>query len=309
MVTDNAGLPIAPEPAQPPSTVEAPADAELRAESGVTAEPSVTEPKPGTAPKWWETADPLEVDDIPDDHPLFQRINERRLQSQVDRAKALIEQGRQQEVPTKLRELVELGSRGNQQDVAYQQAYERIRGIEQAAMEGDEVAQRDWQQNGERYREWSGQYLAYQRQRNVEQRVDPEMLRSETITNQMGAFLGSLKEFGALNQTERERLVNDTWQSAKQDYPRFYTLMVDWEADKRADKLAGKKQAEIGKAALEVASQEAMARSGVPDTSGAAADAAAWATKAEARSLHAHGRLSNAQMRRINADQSIPDGY
>ena len=34
-----------------------------------------------------------------------------------------------------------------------------------------------------------------------------------------------------------------------------------------------------------------------------------WSTKAEARSLHAQRKLSNDEMRRINSDPSIPEGY
>ena len=44
-------------------------------------------------------------------------------------------------------------------------------------------------------------------------------------------------------------------------------------------------------------------------TEGSSGAGSTWRTKEDARNLHANGKLSDAEMRRINADSSIPEGY
>ena len=125
------------------------------------------------------------------------------------------------------------------------------------------------------------------------------------VYNSLLAHVPKAQETAFLAELDAIAKANNGFMPYKDVFAAYNAKIRD-EGTEKGDKagflrgfIAGRAQAENNKSS---------AQSG-QNVNGIAGGGTSWRTKAEAATLHVQGKITNAQMRQINADPSIPEGY
>ncbi len=270
----------------------------------------------------------------------------RLFQSEVDRAITYVQQGRIADLPPKLQEFARFYQQAlqPQQDPqeVYQQGYQTAqnnliarRAYEQTQAvldqfeeqmitraEADQALRaidpaltnvRTANQFLVKYEEWE----AGERQRQVqEQQFAPVYQKAWTdastqyVQASIATLKASLPELKALPDREWQEILQKGMQ--KNGWDGIYETALEFAASARVTKGAPAHVAQAAQDAMrERMADQALQSRPAPDGRGGsnASGQAQWSTKEQARNLHAQGRITTAQMRQINNDPTIPEGY
>jgi hypothetical protein len=320
-----------------PEYQELPADGTPSPDQGQPAEPAAPEAStPEPAPAALEATAPPPAQETAAEA-------ERRLQAEADRVIAKVQRG-EDLTPTeraKLRQLGQLAAQLEpdlvqpQVEQARQQAAQEVQQWQRIGQYHEYVtAQQEALRNGQiDYTEaeqnlrnvgfgsfdqavtWKQTAeMAYAQEQARSNQPDLTPVRQEAFREGVNQ-LGSAFEMEARKLPELAAISEQDWNTklaaARQQYGvgGVFQLMRD-EIRAAVEKDAARITAQAGQAAQQQARTDLLAQFPAPDIEqGVAGAGDGWRTKAEARNLHAQGRLSNAEMRAILRNPSIPDGY
>jgi hypothetical protein len=258
--------------------------AETVSEAASTETTSPVETTEQAAPAWYDQVSDEELERFLKEHPKGKERASRLTQSEIDRAIALAKQGRMDELHPKLREFVQFteqrareASRAEtEQEIQARSYYERIKALMDGVDEADPEALETWRsmtaQERDTLRAWR---IDYERA-EAAKRVDPIVAAEQRAMN--AAFVASinalrkgLQEFKQLPTEEQERIIADAFakHSGKENaYEEVLAEVHAWEAEQRANKVAGSRlAAEAKKAAETSVAQKLMDRVEDPETS------------------------------------------